>query len=79
MLGMGDPTAKEEGYRKETLGRGGYFTIKFYMFIPYTFFLPPKSLIGEKASILPYSCCCFSECLSPPDLGALGNCRPRVI
>lgn len=55
MLVMGDPTAKEKGYRKETLGRSDYFTIKISVFISIHDFLPPKSLIGEKASILSYS------------------------
>ena len=52
MLVMGDPTAKEKGYRKETLGRSGYFAIKISIFISILRFLPPKSLIGEKCSIL---------------------------
>jgi len=55
VLVMGDPTAKEKGYRKKTLGRSGYFTINISMFISTQGFLPPKSLIGEKASILSYS------------------------
>lgn len=55
MPGIGDPTANEEGPKKETLGRGWLFYQKHLNVYSIHLFLPPESLIGEKASVLPYS------------------------
>lgn len=75
--GIGEPPANQKGYKKETLGRGGDFTMK--MFISYTLFASSNTSDRRESlssSSLRY---CFSDCLPTPDLLVFYNCWPSVV
>lgn len=76
---LGNPTANQKGYKKATLGRGGDFTMKMSMFIPYTLFSASKISDWRESLSSSSRRYYFSECPPTPDLPVWYSCWPSHV